>query len=104
MEGAGESRDRMIAQAMRQSLVQDIERANKTIPAAAAVMLTGMLIVIVVWIYTPGLVLTVLGGGIGMILIPMGIALLGKALAAIRTSKRKIRELDTRQLPSARVV
>ena len=100
----GESRDRMITQATRQALVQDIQRARANIPAGGAMVLAGIAIVTVVWQTGLGLVASVLGGGIGLIVIPLGLAVLGRAAATITTSKRKIRELDARMLPAARVV
>jgi hypothetical protein len=103
-DAAGESRNRMIAQATRQALVQDIARARANIPAGAALVLAGIALVICVWQLGLGLVASVLGGGIGLIVIPLGLAVLGKAAGTIGTSRKKIRELDERMLPSARVV
>jgi hypothetical protein len=101
---AGESRDRMITQATRQALVQDIQRARANIPAGGGMVLAGIAIVALVWQTGLGLVASVLGGGIGLIVIPLGLAVLGRATATITMSKRKIRELDARSLPAARVV
>lgn len=104
MDEAGESRDRMITQATRQALVQDIQRARGNLPGGAALVAAGIALVVLVWQLGLGLVMTVLGAGVGMIVIPLGIAVLGKAAATITTSKKKIRELDARSLAPARVV
>lgn len=101
---AAESRERMITQATRQALMADARRARSNIPYGAGLMIAGMAVAGIFWQAALGLVITILGAGIGLMMIPFGIAVLAQSTRTITTSRRQLRELDAAtSLPPARI-
>lgn len=102
---AGESRNRMITEATRQALIQEARRARRNLPLGVALVLVGAAIATAVWKVTAGHVpgvVTIIGGGTGLMMIPFGIAVLAQSARTISTSRRGVRELEA-SLPVARI-
>ncbi len=102
MDPTAESRARLILDAQRQALVQDMRRARRSLPSGIVLIVLGAALA------TTGLVLplTVMSlvfiVGLGMMMIPFGIAVLARAWQTLTAAPRKLRELD--ELAPARVV
>src|SRR5688572_13478502 len=100
----GVSRERVIVEATRQALLEDIRRARGRIVAGMLLMLLGSGIATGGWQLSPGLVTLLVWGGVGLTLIPFGLAVVARAAYTISVSRRRLRELDERTaLPVARV-
>lgn len=100
-----ESRDRLIREAKRKELIDGARRARVSIPVGIAVGLAGA--GIAYFAIRGGILgpaLSIFVAGIGLVLVPAGIAIIARAIATIGTARRQIRELDALALPAARVV
>ena len=101
---SAQSPHRMIALATRQALVEDARRARTGLAGGGTLTLVGMCIAGLTWQGQLGLILTLLAGGIGLVLGCFGLAYIGRAAYTIRAVKRRVRELDILALPPARVL
>jgi hypothetical protein len=95
----GLSKDRVIAEATRRALRDDMRRAYVNSVFGAVLVALGA-----------GITFGILGVGMfvwsifGMMLIPFGVAVIARAAYTIATSRRRLRDLDERtSLPVARV-
>ena len=105
MEPGAESRDRVIRQAKRKELVDGARRARANIPIGIIVSLVGAGIA---YFAIRGGVLgpafSILVAGLGLVLVPAGIAVIARAITTIGIARRQVREIDALALPAARVV
>ena len=96
------ARERLILAAKRKALVDGARRARLAIPAGIVVSARGLVLAYV--FRTHGLLISILLGGVGLVLLPLGIAIAARAVATIGAARRQIRELDASAIPPARVV
>ncbi|HEY5947441.1 MAG TPA: hypothetical protein VIV40_18185, partial [Kofleriaceae bacterium] len=94
-------RQRLIVQATLQAAQQDAKRARVNLPLGVVLFMIGVALCVALMMLPVGLVGTVVIGGIGMVLIPAGVAVIVKAAAAIARANRLDREY---QLPAARTI
>lgn len=100
----GVARDRVIAEATRHALQGDLRRAWRRL--AGGVLLLGLGCAVAAASAGPfvGVGLLAIGGSLGLLLIPLGIAVLAGAVYTISSSRRRLRELaEQTALPVARV-
>ena len=95
-----DARRELMAQALLQHAREEAKRARQNMPIGVVLLVLGICMVAASVLYAAGLS-TVFIAGFGFIMIPGGVAVIVKALAAIAHEKRVARE---QQLPSARVV
>ena len=88
-----EAAKRLIAAATVQEARQQAKRARVNLPIGIVLTVLGIGITIAVRASPLGLIPTVIGGGIGLVLIPAGVAVIVKAAAAIARESRVVREL-----------
>jgi hypothetical protein len=100
----GVGRDRVITVATRHALREDLRRARSHSVIGVLVAALGAGIALGAWTLPIGFPAMVVCGGIGLTLIPGGLAALARGAYAAVTAWRRIRELDERTgLPVARV-
>ncbi|HEY5937308.1 MAG TPA: hypothetical protein VIU61_21815 [Kofleriaceae bacterium] len=100
-----ESRDRLIREAKRKELVDGARRARVNIPIGITVSLVGAGIAYFAirgGFFGPAFSIFV--AGLGLVLVPVGIAIMARAITTIGIAHRQVRELDALALPAARVV
>ena len=98
------ARDRVIVAATRRALVDDLRRARSNGVLGVLLALLGCGVAFGAWTLPIGFPSMVVCGGVGLMLIPCGLAVLARAVYTISTSWRRLRELDARTaLPVARV-
>jgi hypothetical protein len=102
--GDGVSRDRVIVEATRRALLDDIRRARTNSVLGVLLVLLGCGIAFGSWTMPIGYPAMFVCGGIGLTLIPSGVAVLARSAYTISASWRRLRELEERTaLPVARV-
>jgi hypothetical protein len=100
-----ESRDRLIRAAKRKELVDGARRSRINIPIGIAVGLTGAAIAYyAVRTSVFGPALNIFIAGFGLVMVPLGIAIVARASVTIGIARRQVREIDALALPAARVV
>ena len=100
-----ESRDRLIREAKRKEMVDGARRARINIPVGIAVGLAGAAIAYyAVHAKVLGAIVSIFIAGLGLIMVPVGIAIMARAITTIGMARRHVRELDALALPAARVV
>jgi len=100
----GVARDRVIAEAKRRALREDIGRARSNGVLGVLLLLLGGGIAFGSWSLPVGYPAMLVCGGVGLTLIPAGLAVLARSAHTISTSRRRLRDLAERtQLPVARV-
>jgi len=100
-----ESRDRLVHEAKRKDLVDGARRARLSILGGILVGFAGG----AVWYFMVmggmlGLAGGVMVGGLLLITIPMGFAMVVRGIMTIAIARKHVRELDELLLPAARVV
>jgi hypothetical protein len=101
---AAESRDRLIVQAKRKALIDDVRRARRSLPSGIVLVAVGAGITAAGLILPLGPFPMMAVSLFGLAVVPFGVAILGRAAYTITSAPRKIRELDTLALAPARVV
>jgi hypothetical protein len=100
-----ESRDRLIREATRKELVDGARRSRVNIPIGIAVVLAGAAIAYyAVQTSMFGPALNVFLAGFGLVMVPLGIAVVARAIITIGVAHRRVREIDALALPAARIV
>jgi hypothetical protein len=100
----GVARDCVIVAATRHALVDDLRRARRSGVLGVLLSLLGCGVAFGAWTLPIGFTSLVLCGGVGLTMIPCGLAVLARAGYTISISWRRLRELDARTaLPVARV-
>ncbi|MEJ7602389.1 MAG: hypothetical protein WKG01_31130 [Kofleriaceae bacterium] len=96
------ARERLILAAKRKALVDGARRARLAIPAGVLFSISGLALAYLVRRY--GLLLSILVGGVGLVMLPLGIAIVARAVTTIGTARKQVRALDASAIPAARVV
>ena len=100
----GVSRDRVIVEATRRAMLDEIRRARTNAVMGALLILLGGAIAVGAWAVPLGYPTLLVCGLLGMMLVPAGIAILARSAYSISASWRRLRELEARTaLPVARV-
>jgi len=100
----GVARDCVIVAATRRALVDDLRRARSSALLGVLLALLGCGVAVGAWVLPLGFTSLVVCGGVGLMLIPCGLAILARAVYMIASSWRRLRALDARTaLPVARV-
>ena len=100
----GVGRDRVITVATRLALREELQRARRHGVLGVLLAALGAGIAFGAWTLPIGFPALVVGGGIGLTLIPCGLAALARGAYAAAMAGRRLRELDERTgLPVARV-
>lgn len=100
-----ESRDRLIREAKRKELVDGARRARVSIFVGIAVGLAGAATAYYAMrLGLLGPILRIFIAGFGLVLGPIGLAIVVRSITTIGVARRQVRDIDAHALPAARVV
>ncbi|MEO8699114.1 MAG: hypothetical protein ABI867_03690 [Kofleriaceae bacterium] len=97
------SRDQMILLATREALRAEITRGKISTRSGMWIASVGIAMVIAVALAWGTLLATLVGGGMGLIMVPFGLAVVARGARQITSAQKKLRDLEPK-LPVARLL
>ena len=104
MEGYDEGRVRIVAQATRQAVVDDVRRARRSTLAGGVGVGVGVGLAALGWLIPDWTGWAVSVAGIGVCVALFGVLRIARALGTWFVATRRLRGIDARALPSARIL